>query len=252
MEIFSWNVNGIRAIIKKNFKDFLSRYNPDILGLQEIKISQKDIEKENLAFKNYKVYWNPARKPGYSGTAVLLKKDIYNSLKNVFSLSEDTEGRVQCLEFKDFYLVNTYFPNAGPDLERLDFKIEFNNKLLNKIKKLEKNKPFVIGGDYNVAHREIDLARPKQNAGNAGFTREERDWMSTFLNSGFCDIFREFHPQTRKYTWWTYRAPRARAKNIGWRIDYFCVSGSILERVEKGEIKDKVKGSDHAPVKIKI
>lgn len=252
MDIFSWNVNGIRAIMKKNFFDFLSRYNPDVLCLQEIKIAEKDIKKEDFDFPGYEVYWHSAQRPGYSGTATLLKKEINDSVKKVFGLPGDKEGRVQFLEFKDFYLANIYFPNAGPDLKRLNFKIKFNTKLLKEIKKLEKNKPFIIGGDYNVAHKEIDLARPKQNVGNAGFTQEERDWMTKFLNSGFSDVFRKLHPRTEQYTWWTYRAPKARAKNIGWRIDYFCLSDNILKRLEKAEIKDKVKGSDHAPIKIKI
>src|SRR6056297_1015412 len=254
MHIFSWNVNGIRAILRKNFKDFLSRYTPEVLFLQEIKIAQKDIEKEGLEFSGYETYWNPAQRPGYSGTAALVKKDLLkkNPLKQVSSIEKDEEGRAQFLEFKDFYLANIYFPNAGPDLGRMDFKIKFNNGLLREIKNLEKNKPFIIGGDYNVAREEIDLARPKQNVGNAGFTEEERAWMNKFLNSGFADTFRKFHPQTEKYTWWTYRAPGAREKNIGWRIDYFCVSDRILKRVQKSEILDNVQGSDHAPIKIKI
>lgn len=254
MDIFSWNVNGIRAVMRKGFEDFLKKYRPDILFLQEIKISGEDIEKEGIEFPGYEIHWNPAERPGYSGTAALVKEDTKkkDGLENVFSIKDDKEGRVQFLEWKDLYLANIYFPNAGPDLARLDFKLDFNNGLLDEFKKLKKKKPLLIGGDYNVAHQEIDLARPKQNRGNAGFTDEERAWMSKFLDSGFVDTFRNLHPQTEKYTWWTYRAPQARKKNIGWRIDYFCVSDNIFRRVIKSEILDIVQGSDHAPIRVRI
>ncbi len=254
MKIFSWNVNGIRASIRKGFAEFLKKHQPDIFFLQEIKISRQDIEKERIEFEGYQAYWNPAQRPGYSGTAILVKEEKIGLifLESVFSPPKDDEGRVQFLETQDLYLANIYFPNAGPELARLDFKIEFNNKLLQRIKSLEKKKPFLIGGDYNVAHQEIDLARPKQNVGNAGFTEEERAWMTQFLNSGFKDTFREIQPEKEKYTWWTYRSPQAREKNIGWRIDYFCVSDSILKRVKKSDILDTVKGSDHAPLEIEI
>lgn len=254
MKILSWNVNGVRAILRKGFEEFLGKYDPDVLFLQEIKISREDIKKQGVDFQGYRTYWNPAERPGYSGTAVLVKDrvDKERPFRRVFSIDDDKEGRVQFLEWDELYLANIYFPNSGPELERLDFKINFNDQLLQEIKKLEKKKPLVIGGDYNVAHREIDLARPKQNVGNAGFTDEERAWMTKFLESGFVDTFREFHPQTEKYTWWTYRAPQARKKNIGWRIDYFCVSDNILKRVKKAEILDTITGSDHAPIRIKI
>src|SRR6056297_2358124 len=252
MKIVSWNVNGIRAVLRKGFSDFLKRYRPDILFLQEIKISRQDIDKNGFDFPGYKVYWNPAERPGYSGTATLVQEDLDRNqfFSRTFSIDNDDEGRVQFLEAERFYLANIYFPNSGPDLGRLDFKIDFNNYLLQEFKKLEKKKPLIIGGDYNVAHQEMDLARPRQNRGNAGFTDQEREWMSRFLDSGFRDTFRELHPRTEKYSWWTYRAPQARKKNIGWRIDYFCVSGNIFKSVQKSDILDTITGSDHAPVSI--
>lgn len=252
LNIYTWNINGIRAAVRKGFNDFLESEKPDILFLQEIKIAGKDIEKNGLDFDGYKTYWNPAERPGYSGTATLVKKNLAKKIKKVSSIKDDDEGRVQFLEWDGFNLANIYFPNAGPDLGRLDFKIKFNNKLLTEIKKLEKKAPLIIGGDYNVAHEEIDLARPKQNVGNAGFTDKERTWMSKFLDKGFVDTFRHLYPEKEQYTWWTYRAPQARAKNIGWRIDYFCVSDNILSRVKDTKILDTVQGSDHCPVKIKI
>ncbi|MCD4693735.1 exodeoxyribonuclease III, partial [bacterium] len=204
MKIFSWNVNGIRAILKKNFKDFLKEENPDILCLQEIKIANKDIEKEDIQFDEYEVYWNSAERPGYSGTATLVKKNIKSKILD--KLGWDNEGRVQLIDLGEYYLANVYFPNANNELSRLDFKIEFNDKLLNYFKKLEKEKPLIICGDYNVAHKEIDLARPKENVGNPGFTKEERDWMIKFLGKGFKDVFREQNPEKIQYSWWSYRA----------------------------------------------
>ena len=241
-------MNGIRAILKKNFREFLGDENPDVLCLQEIKIAEKDIEKENIFFDKYEVYWNSAERPGYSGTAILVKKVIKSNILD--KLGWDNEGRIQLLDLGEYYLANVYFPNANNELSRLDFKIEFNDKLLKYFKKLEKEKPLIICGDYNVAHTEIDLARPKENVGSPGFTQEERDWMTKFLGQGFRDVFREQNPEKIQYSWWSYRA-MARVRNVGWRIDYFCVSDILLKRV-KSEILDNIQGSDHAPIKIKI
>ncbi len=264
MKIISWNVNGIRAVIKKGFLDFLKKEKPDILCLQEIKINDMARAKENFDFANYREFWNSAERPGYSGTVILAREGI--EMKELQKFPWDNEGRVQIMDVGKFYLANIYFPNANHELSRLGFKIKFNNKLLKEIKKLEnpstsfgsaqgkssgQGKPFIICGDYNVAHQEIDLARPKENIGNAGFTDEERAWMTKFLKAGFVDTFRHFYPGKVEYSWWSYRM-RAREKNIGWRIDYFCVSKKLINKTKKAFIMNNIHGSDHCPVGIEI
>lgn len=249
MKILSWNVNGIRAIIKKGFLDFLKNNKPDILCLQEIKISDQARLKEEFDFPNYQEFWHSATRPGYSGTAILVKDSL--KFKYLDKLKWDNEGRIQVLDLGQYYLANIYFPNANHELSRLDFKIKFGDKLLVFLKKLAKSKPLIVCGDYNVAHQEIDLARPKDNVNNAGFTSTERDWMTKFLAHGFKDTFRELYPTKVQYSWWSYRFG-ARQRNIGWRIDYFCVSTKILKKVQQSFILDQIKGSDHAPVGIDI
>lgn len=249
MRIISFNVNGIRAIVKKGFVDFLKKSKADFLCLQEIKISHSAREKEQFDFVGYQEFWHPAEKPGYSGTAILVKDGIKVEL--LPSLSWDHEGRVLILDIGKYYLVNIYFPNAQDDLRRLSWKMEWNDKLLSYLKKLETKKPLIVCGDFNVAHSEIDLARPKENVGSAGFSPQERAWMDKFLTSGFKDTFRELHPQKVQYSWWSYRAA-ARARNVGWRIDYFCVSKNILKKIDQAFILDQIIGSDHCPVGIDI
>jgi exodeoxyribonuclease III len=251
MKIMSWNINGLRAVIKKNFYDFLKEESPDILALQEIKISEDKIEKENFQFDGYKEFWNSAKRPGYSGTLILYKNniDVIKKTKGFKIDKFDEEGRLQAIELKDFYLINTYFPNSNDKLSRLPYKMEFNKEVLKYIKKLEKKKPVIITGDLNVAHEEIDIARPKENEGSAGFTREERLWMSEFLQNGFIDTFRYYNPKKVKYSWWSFRSA-ARERNVGWRIDYFCVSKKIIKKIKEADILDRVYGSDHAPIKI--
>lgn len=253
MKIISWNINGLRAIIKKNFVDFLNSEKPDIIALQEIKISEDKKNLEEFDFAGYEEFWNCAQRPGYSGTLILYKNDLkILSQKNGIGIEEfDKEGRVQTIELKDFYFVNTYFPNSNHELSRLPYKLKFNDELLKYLKKLEKKKAVIIAGDFNVAHNEIDLARPKENVGNPGFTKEERSWMNKFLTKGFIDSFRYFHPQKIKYSWWSYRA-RARENNVGWRIDYFCFSEKLKNKISQADILDQVRGSDHAPVILKI
>ena len=268
MRILSWNINGIRAVIKKGFLDWLKKEKPDILCLQEIKIAEAARKKELSEILapekiTYDIFWNSAKRPGYSGTAVFVKESLKQKLnfgypklsfKNVVQVEKlpwDDDGRIQVIDIGKYYLANIYFPNANHELSRLKFKIDFNNKLLRYLKKLEKIKPLVITGDYNVAHKEIDLARPKENIGNPGFTYEEREWMDKFLNPGFKDTFRETHPEKIQYSWWSYRAG-ARARNIGWRIDYFCVSDKILKNIKKAFILNKVMGSDHCPVGVEL
>lgn len=250
MKILSWNVNGIRAVIKKGFLDFLKKENPDILCLQEIKIDDNARNKELFNFKDYDEFWNSAKRPGYSGTMILIKNSLIKDIVSKKIYSHD-EGRAQVLETKKFFLVNVYFPNSKDDLSRLDYKIKFNNKLLSHIKTLDKKKPVIICGDYNVAHNEIDIARPRENEGSAGFTREERNWMNKFSKSGFVDTFRYFHPNKIQYSWWSFRAG-ARKRNVGWRIDYFCVSKRFIKNIKHGFILDKVIGSDHAPIGIEL
>jgi len=255
MKIISWNINGIRAVVKKGFKDFLISEKPEILCLQEIKISDETKLKTEFDFANYKEYFNGAKRPGYSGTAVLVRDDLINKkwpLVNGFGNKKfDDEGRVQTLETDNFYLINIYFPNSNAELSRLDYRLEFNDELIKYFKKLEKKKPLVITGDFNVAHNEIDLARPKENEGSAGFTIEERTWLNKFLAAGYLDSYRELNGQKVQYSWWSFRAG-ARERNVGWRIDYFCVSAKLRKHLKKAYILDKTMGSDHAPIGLEI
>ena len=251
----SWNVNGIRAAMRKDFSGFLKKYKPDILALQEVKIAEKDRETTKLDFPGYEEFWNSADRPGYSGTAILIKESLINDIKNKFNdigkPKYDIEGRVQTIELDKFYLMNIYFPNTREDLSRLDFKIDFNNQIAKFVKKLEKKKPVILTGDFNVAHEEIDLARPKPNDGKAGFHPRERTWMTKFLDSGMIDTFRHLNPEKIQYSWWTYRFG-ARSRNVGWRIDYFIASKKLTEKIKQAKILDQVLGSDHCPIVLKI
>jgi len=251
MYLISWNVNGIRAAVKNGFVNFLKQEQPNILGLQEIKIDSATRAKTEFDFTGYDEYWNPAKRPGYSGTAVLTKAKPITYNGEIGEAKFDEEGRIQTLEFDQFYFLNCYFPNANHELSRLDFKEEFNAVFLKYVKKLETKKPIVVCGDFNVAHQEIDLARPTENSGNAGFTVEERKWADKFLEAGLVDTFRLLHPEKIQYSWWSYRN-YARDRNIGWRIDYFMVSKILGPKIKKAFILDEVIGSDHAPVGIEI
>ena len=254
MKLMSWNVNGIRAISKKGFSDFLAKAKPDIIGLQEVKISEATRLQTEFDFAGYDEYWHSAKRPGYSGTAVLIKSGLPGIINVTAGLGEDKfddEGRVQTVETKDFFLLNIYFPNANAELSRLGYKLEFNQTLLSYVKKLEKKKPVIVTGDFNVAHQEIDLARPKENVGSPGFTPEERESMNKFINSGFIDTFRYLNGDKIKYSWWSFRSA-ARERNIGWRIDYFCVSDKLKRHLKKADILDKETGSDHAPVTLEL
>ncbi|MCX6796676.1 MAG: exodeoxyribonuclease III [Candidatus Falkowbacteria bacterium] len=270
MKIISWNINGIRAIAKKGLSNFLIKEKPDVLCLQETKISDTKREEHKFSapggpasgwdFSGYQEYWHSAKRPGYSGVLTLVKNGIkiLNYSNELGDKMFDNEGRVNILELKDFYLLNVYFPNANHELTRLDYKLEFSHELQTYIKKLEKNlsagkavKPVIVAGDYNVAHEEIDLARPKDNIGNAGFTYEEREWMTKFLKSGFIDTFRYKNPNKIQYSWWGYRF-NLRERNIGWRVDYICVAEKLAPQVEKAFIMNNVFGSDHCPVGMEI
>lgn len=254
MKIISWNINGIRAVAKKGLAAFLRSQKPDILCLQEIKISEAARAQIEFDFAGYTEYWHSAARPGYSGTAILVKGGLSGiiSCQNGLGIEKfDFEGRIQTLELKKFYLLNIYFPNANPELTRLNYKLEFNEALLKYLKKLEKKKPVVVTGDYNVAHEPIDLARPKENEGSPGFTEEERSWFKKFIASGFIDTFRLVNGQKVQYSWWSFRSG-ARARNVGWRIDYFCVSDKLKKQVKRAYILDKITGSDHAPVGLEL
>ncbi|MEN8662867.1 MAG: exodeoxyribonuclease III [Lentimonas sp.] len=255
--LISWNVNGLRAVIKKGFEDFLQTTAPDVLCLQETKISSDLVE--NFSFPDYPhCYWNCAEKKGYSGTAILSKAKPISVQYGLGIDKHDTEGRVITAEFADYYLTTVYTPNSQNHDEnkrprRLDYRTtEWDVDFLAFVKELEKTKPVVFCGDLNVAHAEIDLANPKTNRKNAGFTDEERARFDAILESGFIDTFRSLYPDTaEKYSWWSYRAA-ARQRNIGWRIDYFCISPMLNERIADAGILAEVLGSDHCPVTLKL
>lgn len=252
-KILSWNVNGFRACIKKGFFKWLYKAKPDILCLQEIKISEKELTKELVQPKGYYAYWNSGKKrKGYAGVAVFTKEKPIKVEKGIGTKKFDNEGRFLILQFKKFWLVNTYFPHAHRDLSRLEFKLEFDDAYLNFIEKLKKKtKKLVLTGDFNVAHKEIDLKNPKQNEKNAGFTLKERKWMDNLIAKGYVDTFRKFEKSTGHYTWWTYRF-NARKRNIGWRVDYFFVPKGFIKHIKNSYILKDILGSDHCPVGIDL
>ncbi len=249
MKLISWNINGIRAILKKDFIRIIEQTDPDILCLQETKASPEQVD---LHIPGYEIFWNSAEKKGYSGTLVMTKKNPDRVISGMDDPEHDREGRVLTLEFKKFYVVNVYTPNAGRDLKRLDYRQVWDARFLSYLKELERIKPVIFCGDLNVAHKEIDLARPKQNTSNAGFTKEERKGFDNIIKAGFIDTYRHFNPDKEgMYTWWSYMF-NARKKNIGWRIDYFCVSSRLKENLKKADILTDIMGSDHCPVELSL
>ena len=255
MKLISWNVNGIRAVLKKNFTDFVLEHTPDILCLQETKAKPEQVDIP-LELAGYRVYWNSAVKPGYSGTAVFTKTEplsVRLGIGSEKSAEGDLEGRVLTLEYPDFFLVTVYTPNAKNELLRLPYRMEWDIAFREYLKTLEaEGKPVVASGDLNVAHQEIDLARPKTNHKSAGFSPQERAGFGKLLDAGFIDTFRHFHPDTTEaYSWWSYRGG-ARAKNVGWRIDYWVVSDALGPKLEAASINDDVLGSDHCPATLEI
>lgn len=251
MKLLSWNVNGIRAVIAKNFGEFVSTEQPDILCLQETKARPEQVQLP-LELSGYHAYWNSAEKPGYSGVAVFTREKPM-SVSQGFGIDEhDKEGRVLTLEYPDFFLVNVYTPNAQDGLRRLDYRLVWDEVFRLYLSSLATRKPVIFCGDLNVAHQEIDLARPKDNRNTAGFSDAERASFTSLLGAGFTDTFRHLHPEMAgAYSWWSYRAG-ARPRNVGWRIDYFGVSAPLLERVAAAEILPHVHGSDHCPVGITL
>ncbi|MDO4293100.1 MAG: exodeoxyribonuclease III [Eubacteriales bacterium] len=247
MKLVSWNVNGLRACMTKGFMDFFEEADADIFCLQETKLQAGQI---SLELPGYHQYWNYAEKKGYSGTAVFAKKEPVSVAYGIGLEEHDHEGRVITLEYPDFYVVTVYTPNSQDGLARLDYRMRWEDDFLAYLKGLEQNKPVIFCGDLNVAHREIDLKNPKTNRKNAGFTDEERAKMTKLQESGFIDTFRYFYPDREGvYSWWSYRFS-ARAKNAGWRIDYFLVSESLKDRLEDARIDTQITGSDHCPVEL--
>ena len=249
MKFISWNVNGIRAVIKKGFYDFVSEHDPDILCIQETKAhkEQVDLQLDNYPYR----YWNSAVKKGYSSTAIFSKIKPIDVVNDMGIEEHDSEGRVITMELDTYYLVTVYTPNAKRELLRLDYRTKWDKDFLKFIKKLEEKKPVIFCGDLNVAHTEIDLKNPKTNHFNPGFTDEERKGFSNIINKGFIDTFREFEKGGDHYTWWSYMF-QARKRNIGWRIDYFCISKSLKSQLVNSYILKDVLGSDHAPVVMEI
>lgn len=249
MKFISWNVNGLRACMQKGFLDFFQEIDADIFCLQETKLQEGQIDLDLLG---YHQYWNYAEKKGYSGTAIFTKEEPLQVTYGIGVEEHDHEGRVITAEYPEFYFVTVYVPNAQQELKRLDYRMQWEADFLAYLKKLEEKKPVIYAGDLNVAHQEIDLKNPKTNRGNAGFTDEERACFSKVLENGFVDTFRYFYPdQTGIYSWWSYRF-QARAKNAGWRIDYFVVSQCLQDRLADAKIHTEVPGSDHCPIELDI
>lgn len=245
MKLISWNVNGLRAVLKKGFMDFVQKAKPDVLCLQEIKAQDGDVK---LDIPGYHVFWNHAKKAGYAGTAILSRVEPLGVRGGMAIKKHDAEGRLLTAEYKDFFLVNVYVPNSKRDLSRLDYRTrEWDADFLKFLKGLEKKKPVIFCGDMNVAHEPIDLTYPKANEHNHGFTPEERQGFDRLMAAGFVDTFRHLHKDGGYYSWWS-QMGNCRARNIGWRIDYFCVSKSLGPRLKEAFILKDVPGSDHCPV----
>jgi exodeoxyribonuclease-3 len=254
MKIISFNVNGIRAIAKKDFYADMKKLNPEVICLQETKAMVSQVkETVEAGLSGYHIFANEADRKGYSGTAILTKSEPIKVTYDMGIEEHDKEGRVICAEYKDYYLITVYTPNSGSELLRLDYRQKWDNDFLAYLKKLEKSKPVLVCGDLNVAHKAIDLARPKPNYNkSAGFMQEEIDGLDAYVNNGFVDTFRHFNPEvSEKYSWWSYRGG-ARDKNVGWRIDYFLCSENMISNLKKVDILNDVKGSDHCPVMVEF
>jgi exodeoxyribonuclease III len=253
MKLISWNVNGLRAVVNKGFKEFFKEIDADIFCIQETKMQEAQLDENILEiFEGYNAYWNSAEKKGYSGTAIFTKQKPLNVTYGIGKEEHDKEGRVITLEFEKFYIVNIYTPNSKRELERLDYRQLWEDEIRAYLLKLKENKSVVMCGDLNVAHTEIDLKNPKTNRKNAGFTDEERAKMTELLNAGFVDTYRYKYPEVEgKYSWWSYMF-HAREKNAGWRIDYFIVSENLKDKIEDAKILDDIYGSDHCPVELDL
>ncbi|MCI3028012.1 exodeoxyribonuclease III [Desemzia sp. C1] len=249
MKLISWNVNGLRAIVKKGFLDIFTELDADFFCLQETKLQEGQID---LDIPGYYSFWDYAEKKGYSGTAIFTKHEPLSAAYGIGVPEHDTEGRVVTLEYDNYYVVTCYTPNSQSELKRLDYRMRWEHDFLDYLKKLDNQKPVILCGDLNVAHKDIDLKNPQRNRGNAGFSDEERAQFTTLLESGFIDAYRYFYPEKEgSYTWWNYRF-NARKNNAGWRIDYFCVSKRLASQLEDAKIHDAVMGSDHCPVELTL
>ena len=248
MKLISWNVNGIRACLTKGFAETFKKMNADIFCIQETKCQPEQVE---LEFEGYTSYWNSAERKGYSGTAIFTKKQPVNVTYGIGIEEHDKEGRIITLEFENFYLITNYTPNAKRELERLDYRMVWEDEIRKYLLELNKKKPVIMCGDLNVAHEEIDLKNPKTNKGNAGNTNQEREKMTELLNAGFIDSYRYLYPEKIEYSWWSYMG-HAREKNVGWRIDYFIVSNDFRENIKDATIYTEILGSDHCPVGLEI
>ena len=247
-KFISWNVNGIRAILKKDFLDSLKSLDADAIGLQETKVSAGQVEVE---LPGYFQYWNYSVHKGYSGTALFVKEEPLKVTYGIGVEEHDQEGRVITAEYPDYYLITVYVPNSGEELARLDYRMTWEDAFLNYVNELDKHKPVIYCGDLNVAHNPIDLKNPTTNHHNAGFTDEERNKFTQVLSKGYLDTFRMLYPETVKYSWWSYRF-NARANNAGWRIDYFITSGRLKDKVKDVKIHNEITGSDHCPVELDL
>lgn len=248
MKLISWNVNGLRACVQKGFLDIFKELNADMFCIQESKLQEGQI---SLELEGYHQYWNYAIKKGYSGTAIFTRREPMSVTYGIGIEEHDQEGRVITLEFAEFYLVTVYTPNSQSELARLDYRMRWEDAFLSYLKGLEEKKPIVFCGDLNVAATEKDIKNPKANVKNAGFTPEEREKFQCVFNSGFIDTYRYFYPEKIEYSWWSYRF-KARERNAGWRIDYFCVSESLKEKLMDAKIHTEIMGSDHCPVELDI
>lgn len=247
LKFISWNVNGLRAVVGKGFKEIFTDLNADFFCLQETKLQEGQID---LSFDGYTSYWNYAEKKGYSGTAIFTRHKPQSVTYGIGIDNHDLEGRVITLEMEDFFLVTAYTPNSQDGLKRLDYRMSWENDFRNYLLQLDQKKPVILCGDLNVAHKEIDLKNPKNNRMNPGFTDQEREQFTTLLDAGFTDSYRHFYPDTEgAYSWWSYRF-QARAKNAGWRIDYFVVSNRLCQRMQNASILNEIFGSDHCPVEL--
>ena len=248
MKLISWNVNGLRACVTKGFMDYFEEADADVFCIQESKLQEGQI---SLELEGYHQYWNYAEKKGYSGTAVFTKEKPLSVAYGMEIEKHDQEGRVITLEFKDFFLVTVYTPNAQEGLARLDYRMEWEDEFRGYLKKLDEQKPVIVCGDRNVAHQEIDLKNPKTNRKSAGFSDQEREKFGCLLNAGFIDTYRYLYPDKVEYSWWSYRF-KAREKNAGWRIDYFLISEGLRDRLKDAKIHTSVMGSDHCPVELDL
>ncbi len=252
MKIITWNVNGIRAIVKKDFFSSIEELQADVVCLQETKAQEGEVKKALNSLNDYEIYANEAQQKGYSGTAILSRNEPKEVSRDMGVKEHDQEGRILCAEYPGFYLINVYVPNSGQQLDRLDYREQWDADFLKYIKEKERTKPVIVCGDFNVAHKPVDLKNDKSNYNKtAGYTQVEIDGMDALTEAGLVDVYRHFHPEKVAYTYWSYRF-KARERNVGWRIDYFLVSESLLEKVKKVDILGEHYGSDHCPVLLEI